>query len=108
MDYIFRAIVIAAIGAMAWGIVIEPAIRSDEKQAEIDAEDKKEAIEKAAADYLTAVKNHSGIINNLMFMQHEQTGICFAILDRYREGYMAQVDCNDVPDGMLIVARQGE
>jgi len=90
------------IAVFTFYLMIEPAIRSDEKQAEIEQkiiEAEKERKERLRLKY---VAEGLELANDIVYVQDTRTGICFATEGvQGWHGHFTSVDCEMIPNEML-------
>ena len=47
-------------------------------------------------------------VEELVFIQHRESGLCFAVRDVYQHGFLAHVECELIPENLLIVQETEE
>ena len=92
----------AIVFVMMLYVVLESMLRSDERQAEIDAEIAIEAAQREADWQNTLQSRATGLMSEIVYVQDSRTGICFAAHSAYRLGHLATVDCAQIPATLLI------
>jgi hypothetical protein len=96
---------IFGVAGILFGIfsIIEPALRSEEEQAELEAVRAAENAERTAQYELANMQPRAiGAVSRLYYVQDSRTGICFATRASGHFGMLANVPCEDVPEDMLL------
>ena len=61
----------------------------------VGCDSREEMRRKSRLKTTSACKN---VVKGLRFVKHKKSGLCFAVIRRYREGYLAQVPCDKVKE----------
>lgn len=83
--------------------MISPLFYSEETKTEMAAEQAQQRTEQIAQIEEERRQKALGIIDRVHYVQDARTGICFAVYSYYRHGYLASVDCDDVPAELLNI-----
>lgn len=83
-------------------LIVEPAIRSDKKQAEIDQQTLTAEQERKQRRSIESINEGVELANDIVYVQDTRTGICFATEGvQGWHGHFTTVDCDMIPDEML-------
>jgi len=82
--------------------MIEPLFRSEERAAAMEVEAAQAAAERQADWEAELQQRALNVVDNLVFVQHSETGLCFAVRSVYRHGYLSEVDCAEIPATLLL------